>query len=210
MSDKLVTLNQVRSVQQMANEKRVGRVRFQKALDDGRAASFLDDLKSDEILPPEGTRIHILRVKVKLDQPWQEAVNAAGPDTPSHYNVRKVGDLYVPTGFGEEEQEHVLLNFPAGDGSWDKALMWAETKGLKRTVPREVFAIGKQYPELHRTLGINSLYIVSTKECTFEGDRRACCVWWSDAGREACLFWVSDFGGAGAWFAFRKTLALDT
>lgn len=158
----------------------------------------------DRIIAPEGARIHILRVTVKLDEQWQEAVNAAGPNTPSDYNVRKVGGLYVPTGTGEEEQKHILLNYPNGDGSWDIALSWAESKGLKKTVPREVFAIGKQHPGLHRALGVNPMYMVATTECTFGGRRRACCVWWSDSGREADLPWVRDFGLACDWFSFRE------
>lgn len=201
MSEPLVTTGQTDSVCRMANEKQVGRGTFQQALDDGRVAGFLDGLK---IVAPEGARIHILRVKVKLDRPWQEAVDAAGPNTPTDYNVRKVGDLYVPTGTGEEDQEHVLLNYPAGDGNWDKAHAWAKDKGLKKTVPRGVFAIGEHHPTLHSILEVNPMYVVATTECTFEGYRHACYVWWHDSERRASLCWVENFGRASGWFAFRK------
>lgn len=201
MSEPLVTTGQTDSVCRMANEKQLGRSTFQQALDDGRVAGFLDSLK---IIAPEGARIHILRVKVKLDRHWQDAVNAVGPNTPAGYNVRKVGNLYVPTGTGEEEQEHVLLNYPAGGGNWDTAHAWAKDKDLKKTVPRGVFAISEQHPMLHNTLGVNPMYVVATTECTFGGNRCACYVWWHGSLRRAFLRWVEDFGGADVWFAFRR------
>lgn len=200
-----VTTSQTDAICKMANEKKVGRERFQKALDDGSMSRFLDSFKTDvSIVPPKRARIHVLRVKVTLDQSWQEAVNAAGPNTPSDYNVRKVGDLYLPSGIGEEEQEHILLNYPNGGGNWNKALAWADEKRLKRTVPREVFAIGKQYPTLHEELGQNPMYLAATTECTFEGVRQASCVWWCGSKRLAGLDWVERFGRTLAWFAFRR------
>lgn len=48
MSSKLVTLNQVESVRQMANDKKIGRAAFQKALDNGSLSRFLDTLKVPE------------------------------------------------------------------------------------------------------------------------------------------------------------------
>ncbi len=201
-----VTNRQTDSVRDMANAKKIGRERFQKALDDGRIARFLDTLKADalNIVPPQGARIHIVSVKVKLDRPWQEAVNAAGPNTPDNYDVRKVGDLYAPTGTEEIQEDLIMLNYPKGDGNWDKALAWAQTQGLKNTVPREVFAIGEQHPNLHTHLGVNPMYAVATTECTFGGRRQACYVWWDDSKRGASLRWVSDFGVSGDWFVFRQ------
>lgn len=208
----LVTSNQTDAVRDMANAKGVTRVQFQSAQDDGRIARFLDTLKIDQnqkvVMSTQDPRIHIVRVKVKLDRPWQEAVNAAGPNTPNNYNVRKVGDLYLPTGTDEVEEELIMVNYPKGDG-YDKALAWAKTQGLENTVPREVFAIGEQHPNLHIELGVNPMYAVSTTECSFEGDRSACFVWWHDSAREASLHWVSSFDDSHDWFVFRKS-ALKT
>lgn len=203
----LVTSNQTDSVRDMANDKGVTRAQFQQALDDGTIARFLDSLKTGTagITLPQGARIHIVRVKVKLDRPWQEAVNAAGPNTPDNYNVRKVGDQYPPTGIEEVEEDLVMINYPKGDG-YDKALAWAQTQGLEHTVPREVFAIGEQHPNLHTELGLNPMYAVATTECSFGGGRRACCVWWVVSDRKAHLVWVGYFGSSGGWFVFRKSL----
>lgn len=158
------------------------------------------------IRPPKGARIHTLRVRTKLDSEWQAAINAAGPNTPDHYNVRRVEDQYAPTGTGHVVEEFILLNYPNGDGSWGKALAWAKAKDLKNTDPRRVFAVGKEHPTLHTELGCDPMYVVATTECTFEGDHSACYVWWNGSKREANLNWVSNFGNSNDWFAFRNSL----
>lgn len=156
------------------------------------------------IRPPKGARIHTLRVRTKLDSEWQAAINAAGPNTPDHYNVRKVGDRYPPTGAGYVVEELILLNYPNGGGSYDRARAWARRVGLKDTDPRQVFAVGAQHPQLHRELDCNPMYVVATTEGAFEGNRSACFVWWRGSKREASLYWVGAFGLSDGWFAFRK------
>jgi hypothetical protein len=42
-----------------------------------------------------------------------------------------------------------------------------------------VFAVGKQFPTLHRTLGLDPMYVVATTDCTFDGNHQACYVWWN-------------------------------
>lgn len=205
MSKMLVTTNQVNAVRDMANAKGVTRAQFQAAMDDGRIARFLDTLNEDQttLIPPTGARLHTVHIRFKPDREWQDAINAAGPNTPGNYNVRKVGDQYLPTETGEIEEDLILLNFPSGNG-FDAAHAWAREKKLENTVPREVFAIGEQHPKLHDELGQNLMFVVATKECTFEGDRRACYVWWGGSEREARLRWVGSFGNGSDWFAFRK------
>ena len=171
---------------------------------------FVAVVPGTNFAPPLGARLHTVRVKYDPSRPWQEAVNAAGPNTPSDYNVRKVGELYLPTcgrNSAEEklvEVELIMLNYLNGGGGWDKALAWGQTAGLKQTSPREVFAIGEQHPRLHKTLKVNPMYAVATTECSFDGRRQACRVWWCDSGRWAFLRWVSCFVGSDGWFVFRK------
>ena len=152
--------------------------------------------------------LHTVRIRFKPDREWQESINAAGPNTPSDYNVRSVGGEYPPTGTEEIEEDLILLNFPNSDG-FDAALAWAKSKQLENTVPREVFAIGEQHPKLHEELGQNPMYVAATKECTFGGVRGACCVWWYDSGRGAGVSWVGQFDNSNGWFTFRKS-ALKT
>ena len=213
MGYKPVSVRQTEDLRKMANEKRIGHDPFQDAIRDGRIGRFLDTLKSSqevieinsgEILAPEDARLHMLRVRWTQDREWQEAVTAAGPNTPSHYDVRKVGDLYVPTGTGEIEEDFVLLNYADGSGNWDKALAWGEKNKLEKTVPRQVFAVGEKNPTLHTILGYNPMWLVATTPCAFGGDRRACHVWWRGAERGAYLYWAGGFHGRRDWFLFRK------
>ncbi len=211
MSNKtLVTSNQTDAVRNMANAKGVTRAQFQAAQDDGRIARFLDTLKVDPaaFTPPPGARLHTVRIRFKPNREWLEAVNAAGPNTPSDYNVGKVGDQYPSTGTEEIEEYLILLNFPNGDG-FDAARAWAQSKQLEDTVPHEVFAIGEQHPKLQEVLGQNPMYVVATKECSFEGLRGACFVWWLGSKCGASLRWVGGFDRSSGWFAFRKS-ALKT
>lgn len=208
-----LTPGQRELINKMAADKGIYDDWFQRhGVDNGNAAIFLEAVRlgkritfAPEFGPPPGGRIHVLpRVPVVLDRDWQEAVNAAGPQTPDNYNVRKVGDLYLPTGTGVVEKEIILLNFGPQGGDWDRAIAWAKQFGLKRTAPRLVFAIGKHKPELHRELEMNPMYVVATHECTFEGYQQACDVWWGGHGPRACLSWVGYCGASDGWFAFSR------
>ena len=219
-----VTVGQAEGLRKVANDKKVGRALFQQALDNGSVARFLDSLKADEqmeyaplsdkriaeltkLATAVGARIHVLRrVRVQQDRDWQESINLAGPNTPMNYNVRKpeVSAQYQPVSKKTVEKDIVLLNYPKGDGYWDKATVWGQGASLKSTNPREVNAVGEQYPTLHNTLGQNPMYVVAPMECSFGGHRNACYVWWDGSGRGAGLSWVSCFDDAGAWFAFSE------
>lgn len=144
-----------------------------------------------------------LKATVRQDRPYIEALEAGGPDTPSRYSARKVGDLYQPVSDQEEEVEFVLRNFPKDGGSWDKALAWAKSNGYKITNPREAFAVTEQH-DLRKLLDRNWLYLVATTECSFEGYRRAVYVRVSESGRDAGLAELGRFGFDFDWFLFRK------
>lgn len=223
-SHKPVTTEQLEAVRKMAKEKGIGCALFQKAHDSGSLSCYLDSLKADEEMEytpisderiaeltnkaaAVGARIHVLRrVRIQQDREWQEAINLAGPDTPSDYNVRKgeVSGQYQPVAKKVVEKDIVLLNYSKGDGNCDKATAWGKDALLKNTNPREVFAIGEQHPTLHHTLGQNPMYVVAPTECSFEGFRLACSVWWDASARRAYLLWVGRFGLARGWFAFSE------
>lgn len=201
-----VTVGQMECGRKIANEKQIGRVSFQRALDNGSFSRFLDSLKVDStpIKPPPGARIRIVHVKVKLDRPWQEAVTAAGPNTSSKCGVREMDDLYLPSGTGRIKRELIMLNYQQeGYDGWNKLLDWAEAQGLQDTAPREVFAIGEQHPKLHEQFGVNSLRVVAT-ECSSEVNPKACYVWWLNARRRVCRDYLDHFGNEFDWFVFRK------
>lgn len=207
-----VTVAQAMEVRSMALAKGISRKCFQRGLTDGTFATALEVVKEGRRImlapnfePPPGGRIYILRVPVVLDRDWHDAINAAGPNTPDNYDVRKVGDLYLPTGTGVVEKEAVLLNFGLNGGSWDRAIAWArQYPVLKKTDPRLVFAICEYHPLLHRELNVNPMFVVATQECSFEGNRQACNVWSNGVRREAYLRWVNNCGSAYDWFAFSR------
>jgi hypothetical protein len=207
-----VTSAQTDELRRMAKAKGVGCEVFQDhALDNGNVGVLLEAARLGrklslypELVAPEGGRIHIVTVPVSSGRPWDEAVKSAGPNTPSDYNVWKVADQYPPTAGEVVNEENILVNFGPSGGSWNRAIAWAQTFGLKQTNPRRVFAIGEHKPNLHRELGMDPMYVVATQDCSFVGFRLACGVWWDGAERKADLNWVKDFDNANDWFAFRR------
>ncbi len=212
------TLEQGTKVLTLISQQETPCEQLQKLLSSGLLADLLNanvaEINRDEFrrviglkpfyvfTPPPGGRVHIVTVPVVQDRPWNEAVRAAGPNTPDNYDVWKVGDLYPATGAGIAQTKLVLVNFGPQGGSLAKAIAWAEQYNLKKTNPRQVFAIGEHKPQLHRELGMNPMYVVATEECSFEGDRQVCDVWWGDAEREVSLYWTGIVGSVDGWFAF--------
>ncbi len=205
-----VTTAQLEHMRKIAKTKGATRDDFQRAIDSGALALAIEAgihgfSLAPEILPPPGGRIHVIRIPVVLDRPWNEAVKAAGPNIPEgHYNIWEVGDLYVPRGAGAKEKKFVLVNFGPDGGSKEAAEKWAEGYNLKGTTPRDVFAIGEHKPDLRRELGMDPMYVVSTEEGSFAGFCFVCCVWWRGAVRLAGLYSTESVGCPDVWVAFSR------
>lgn len=205
-----VTIPQVMNLRAMGNDKDVGRVRFQTAMDNGQASLFLDAVKAGrkvtllpEFVTPKDGRIHELTISVVLDEELQSAISAGCPDTPDSFDVQRVGDQYRPSGKGTRKNRMILVNFGPNGGGWNRAIAWAaQYPQLKRSAPRQVFAISKRKLSLHRELGFNPMCVVAMTKCVFEGGQQACCAWWNDSKRRASLGWVGGFTDAFVWFAF--------
>lgn len=195
-----VTGTQGDEVVRMANSKGVSREQFQKALDNASFSRFLDSLKTDVmgVEPPEGGRIYGFRVIVDYGRDWQDAVKAASSDSPLD-RVLAAGDRYLSVSNEVVEEEILLLNFPNIDDNWDRAQTWAEAQGLKRTNPREIFAISEQYPELNESVGQDIMYVLATA-VPLNGGK--CNVVWCDDERVPG-FGVT-FSNFYVWLAFRK------
>lgn len=138
----------------------------------------------ENLVPPLGGRIHLVKAKVPFDQS-QVVVNTTGPG---------------------EEEEFILLNFPKGDGSWEKALAWAEQFRLRRTGSHKVLAVGVTLPNLSHDAGVDdpTAYVVATEEILDGNQSRALCVRWDGAGYMARLRWVNFYGRAFDWLAFQR------
>ncbi len=153
---------------------------------------------------PKGGRIHIVRVPVSPGREWQEAINAAGPNTGKDWSIRKVGDQCPPRKGKAAEREIILVNFGKTIPDTQYALDWAKPFGLRPEPPRGVFAIGEHKPGLNKELGMDYMAVVSPSECSFEGHRHVPCGWWDGSERSVNLRWF-DFEFDGRyWFAFSR------
>jgi hypothetical protein len=153
---------------------------------------------------PEGGRILVVRVPVNPGREWQEAINAAGPNTGSDWAVRKVGDQYPPQSGEPKEREIILVNFGKTIPDTQYALDWAKPYGLSPEPPRGVFAIGEHKPQLHRELKRSVVVVVSPVPCSFGDLRLVPGVWWNDAERSAFLYWFDNEWSDYYWFAFSR------
>lgn len=168
-------------------------------IDDGSFATMMRN-RMYRIRADEGNfRTFEISAMVNQGRDWTQALEAAVPDTPSDFGVRNVGNLYPATTDEEEEVNFVLLK---GNSSWDKALAWAKTKGLKQTNPRDMFAVAEQH-DLHQILGGRYLYVVATTECSFEGYSHAVYVDVDESSQHADLGKL-EYLGSNDWFLFRK------
>ncbi len=201
---------------QLANSARkngVSRQNFSEFLKDNtRMEKFFDDLKNGndwfKKLQTEaekiGARVHLIEnLSVDYTKSHNDAAMAGGPQTGSDYNVLKVGDLYQPENKIINETI-VLLNWPKGDRSYQKAVEWGLSNGLRKTTPHVSFVVGEKYPKFNYEIGSNPSYVVETTGCSFDVDAHACFVFWCGAKRRSGLGWRSDFGSSRGWFAFRK------
>ena len=130
------------------------------------------------ISAPEGGRIHVVRVPVNQGREWQEAIDAAGPNTGKDWNIRKVSEHYPPQEGQVEEREVILVNFGKTIQNGQYALNWATQFGLKPSDPRKVFAVGEHKLELHKELDVDAMAVVSLVPCAFEGGQRVPFSWW--------------------------------
>lgn len=134
------------------------------------------------IVPPEWGRIHILQLQVPV---------ATGDSTK------------------EERKEVILLNLGNG-GDFKKAIAWGEHNNLKRTTQQYVLAIGRQKPRLHRELGMDPMYVVTSEEYTFGGrPPRVFHVWWRGKECAESIHWIGLARDPYGWVAFLRDNSLN-
>lgn len=202
---------------QKARANGVSREDWVKFINDPKKLQkFFDELKNGdnwfERLQVEaskiGARVHLIpKLKVDGSRFWKDAVMAGGPQTGSGYNVLNVADKYQSSENKITDEVIILFNWINGGGSYQQAIEWGLVNNLEKTVPREVFAVGENFPNLNYELGPNPMYVVETTGCSFGSDTIACCVWWRGALRESDLRWQGIFGDGSGWFAFRKKIS---
>lgn len=158
-------------------------------------------ITTDGIVIPEGGRIHIVPVAVNESRDWKEAVAAAGPSTGRDWDIWKMGGGYPPSEVGSGLEKIILVNFGKNTSS-EENLAWAKSQKLVPASPRKAFAVSEHYPNLNRILGMDSMAVVSLKECSFEGRRGVVRVWFHGSERKADLRWFEHGWFGHCWFAF--------
>ena len=160
------------------------------------------------IAPPKGI-VRTLTAPVNESRAWNETMRAAGPDTPKNCNIWKVGDQYPPIlGAVERLEEIYVVNFGKDSFIQSKdAIAWGKKQHLVPASPRACFSIAEHLPKLNSYLEeVESMSVVSLRECSVEGQLGAVGVWFSGSKREADLFWFGRAWDGGCWFAFVREL----
>lgn len=156
-----------------------------------------------EIVAPEGGRLHTVCIPVDESVNWNTAVSAGFPNTPSNYDVWKVGDQYPPRPrVVSVKREIILINFGKEISNADIAFAWGKEHKLISASPRSIWALGKHKPQLNTELEQNVLAVASLEECAFSGDRRVPCGWWGGGERRAFLDLPDHRWYDHCWFAF--------
>lgn len=208
-----VTQPQALAIQKIANEKRVGRKAFQKGLDNGRIAKFLESLKTDPTSDDPNIQTRTFRMRYKQDCRWSSAIKAITSWKLTGYDVWKVGRAFPPSGSGEAEHEYVLLNYSNEDGDLWKALDWAKQNGHECTNPREAFAVLENFPGLVGELPRfrKELRIVATtvaENTTFENKMSGACYAFLEGTTRGAYVNLPgncrDDGATCCWYLFRK------
>lgn len=168
----------------------------------------LQVITTNGIVAPKGGIVRMLVVPANEGRAWQETIDAAGPNTSKDHNVREVGEQYPPIpGACERLEEIFIVNFGKGSITPSQdAIAWGKKQHLIPASPRACFAIGEHYPKLHTYLGMDSMAVVSLRECSFEGKRNCYDVWFRGSGRGAGLSWLGGDWFDVYWFAFVREL----
>lgn len=152
-------------------------------------------------VPPAGGDVKLLDAMVYPSREWQEAINAAAPETALEQDMRKVGSIFLQELKEPGRKEILLVNF--GKKATDTmAADWGENNGLRTVKPRELFAIGEHHPTLNADWKLHTLFIGSQEyRALHEFSVSPYLIYWGNS-RFACL---GKFGVPcvkDCWFAF--------
>lgn len=111
-----------------------------------------------------------LSATVNQAEDWHKALKEACPETSKYTNVWDIGGLYPPTSQKTEKVDFLLCKFPEPEYkygiTWYRAIACGNERGLKKTNPREMFAVVREH-NLLELLKVNVLSLMATEECLF-------------------------------------------
>ncbi len=165
-----------------------------------------------EIIPPQGGRIHIVRVLVDPARDWQEAMKVIGVgsskdqpgSTPQSREMYEAGRYYPPQLGLIKERDVILMTFGMSVCDPQPAIDWGKDQKLRSTNPREWLALVEHKPKLNYEIGMHFMSAISPEMCPFLENRH---IWfralYCDRTRDCGLRW---HGGTRKddfyWFTF--------
>jgi len=143
--------------------------------------------------------IRLSNVPVINDRDWNQAIDAAAPQTPQCSLIRKIGHLYSPCRSGVSQVTLSILGFDREFESQEAQRHIHKLK-LPAANPRQIFAIAEQNPTLHRMLGQEHMALLSFK--TFKYKRSLCVpdLWFGGNDREAGSHLFYNGWNKRCWF----------
>ena len=167
----------------------------------------------DIIPPPDGEIILLPNVCVEYGLNWKTAAGLACGNSDRDPEVERVESLYVEPKYPSVSCDFICLRYLVGRCYLPHALNWARQGQfggyvLELTTPRQVFAIGALYDDLHHQLPGDRLAILySTKTCRDDGFKKLIGVRWNIDSRTTFLDKVPDYSFPFEWFVFLRKAA---
>ena len=137
----------------------------------------------------------------RTDCDWTEALSGTDETKQNYPEVLKIGSQF-PSSEQKNISETIALIRYFRLGAMYVACDWARPHGLQKTTPREVFAIGKQYPKIYADLEQELTCVVATKKCKFQGYDGACYCWRTCDELRMGVGFLTDFDTEEHWYSF--------
>lgn len=159
----------------------------------------------NKLQPPDGGRVHLVRVSVNHGRNWKRAIMASCPQTGQEWGVRDMGRYYPAGENGLQDEEIILVNLGKDIPGIQPVLDWAAQHDLVAKPPRSVFAVAEHRSKLHFELEANRIMdIVSTIPCNPHLVQYVVGASLSGTRRYAKLHVLEHRFFACSWFAFGR------
>ena len=214
-ADRLASLGNSGLVSDIANchdPRKVDRNTLRRVLaGEKRVLTGTLEIGGMKIEPPPGGRIHLIGdLPVDENRDFRECVSAAGPNTDMSSDIHRVAALWTPEGTDPKEPRVVTLptllvnfglgNYPKIDGEVGE---WLRTyPSLQPITARRCLAVAEYRPLLHKEVGMDHVWVISTDSHFVSGRARVVGVWWYGSERGTDLSFRSSGWSGCSWFGF--------
>lgn len=150
---------------------------------------------------PPNSQIHFVDITYDPSCEWVDVLRGTDTRKQNYREVIKIGSQFPPGEQKNINETIALIRYFRLSAMCD-ARDWALSHGLQETTPREVFAIGKQYPNINTDLGQELTCVVATKTCIFLGYTGACYFWRTCDELRMGVGLLPVFSTDEHWFSF--------